>query len=178
MPCLTASSASSRGVQAATGRSASGGGVQAKLIIWTICSAVKVSGVPGRGESASTTAMACGRSPTSASAAASCDSAAAQRARHLRTVLGEQRSCRARGALRWPAAAARTIRARKATACGHECCRSSPSRIACWGGETVMDNGRGPATAHTFHARSNSVGSIPHHGGWYHNPLWSSAEVY
>lgn len=161
MPCLTAWSASSRGVQAATGRPASGGGVQAKLMIWTICSAVKVSGAPERGASASTSAIACCRSALSASAAARRDSAATQRARHLRTVLGEQWSRRARGSFRWPAAAARTIRVRKATACGQECCRSRPSRIACCGGETVRANGSGPATARTFHTPTTRAGRFP-----------------
>ncbi len=40
MSRLMASSANSRGVQASTGRPESAGGVQARLMIWTICSAV------------------------------------------------------------------------------------------------------------------------------------------
>ena len=77
---LTASLANSRGVQAATGRPASAGGVQARLMICTICSAVKVSGAPGRGASASTRAIRRLRAAASPSRAASCASAAAQRA--------------------------------------------------------------------------------------------------
>jgi len=52
MPCLTAASANSRGVQAVPGRPTCAGGRQARLMIWTICSAVKVPGAPGRGASA------------------------------------------------------------------------------------------------------------------------------
>jgi len=51
---LTASSASSCGAQASMGRPESAAGVQARATIWTIYSAVKVSGAPGRGASAST----------------------------------------------------------------------------------------------------------------------------
>ena len=48
MPRVTASSASSRGVQWLTGRSLPGGGSQASATIWTTCSAVKVGGAPER----------------------------------------------------------------------------------------------------------------------------------
>ena len=161
MPCLTASSARSRGVHRSTGRPAAAGGMHATLIIWMICSAVKVSGAPGRGASASTVAMTASRSSASASAAANGAAAAAQRARHLRMVLGVQWSWRAKGSLRCPVAAPRTMRMRKASACGQECWRKRPSRIACCGGETVMDNGGGPAMDGAPYVRTARWGNIP-----------------
>ena len=49
MLCLTASAASSRGVQWLVGRSLPGGGSQATATTWTICSGAKWPGAPGRG---------------------------------------------------------------------------------------------------------------------------------
>jgi hypothetical protein len=51
IPRLRTSSATSRGVQWLTGRPESAGASHATATIWTICSAVKVAGVPERGES-------------------------------------------------------------------------------------------------------------------------------
>ncbi len=143
-PCLTASSASSRGVQAVTGRANCAGGWQARLITWMICSAVKVAGVPGRGASAKAAAMASSRAGRSASATDRGVAAAAQRDRHLRAVFGVQPTCRASGSLRRPVAAPRTIRTRSASACGQDDRRSSAVSTACWAGETVMGSGAGP----------------------------------
>src|SRR5207249_723164 len=48
-PRLRTSSATSRGVQWLTGRPDAAGSSHATATIWTICSAVKVAGVPERG---------------------------------------------------------------------------------------------------------------------------------
>ena len=92
MPCWTASSASSRGVQASTGRRNCAGAWQARLMICTICPAVKVAGAPGRGASAKAAAMARAKAGRSASATVRCVAAAAQRARTFfgRAIAGER----------------------------------------------------------------------------------------
>ena len=100
MPCRTASSASSLGVRAVTGRPSCSGGLQARSMMRTICSAVKVAGAPARGASASAAAPAHSKVGRSPSLAARCAAAAAQRDRHLRAVFGVQPTRRARGSLR------------------------------------------------------------------------------
>ena len=94
IPWSSASSASSRGVQASTGRPWLRGEVQARLTISTTCSALKVVGAPERGASLRTAAMVWRRTTGSASTAASWASAAAQRARQVRTVGRLQRFSR------------------------------------------------------------------------------------
>jgi hypothetical protein len=128
----------------------------------TICSAVKVSGAPGRGASASTRAIRRLRSAASCSTAASCLWAAAQRARHLMTVLGVQPRSWARGTLRMPVAAAKTMRTRKAMIWGVECWRSSASSTACCGGLTVMGSGSGPAKRYPPLVQSKASERFPH----------------
>src|ERR671933_239210 len=91
-----ASAANSWGLHASTGRPESAGGVQASAIIWTICSALKVGGVPRRGASAKTSAIVVRNACSSVSATANCASAAAQRAplaygfRRTAEVLGQR----------------------------------------------------------------------------------------
>jgi len=88
MPRLTASSASSRGVQLLTGRSAASGFSQASAMICMNCSNVKVAGAPGRCSSVKSTSMAWLSSFGFPAASMACnrDSAACQRSRQRRTV--------------------------------------------------------------------------------------------
>ena len=66
----------------------SAGGVQALEMTRTTW--LMVGGAPGRGASASTSAISVGRAGSAASMAARSGAAAAQRARQRRTVWGEQ----------------------------------------------------------------------------------------
>lgn len=144
MPWCWASSASSRGVQTSTGRPSVRGEQQARLTIWTICSAEKIIGRPERGASARVVATALASWDGSASAAARIGSASAQRSRHFWTVKGEQSSSPANGSIRAPSATRKMMRTRKTSACGQECWRSKRSRTARCGGETVIERGCGP----------------------------------
>ncbi len=173
---LAASAANSRGVQASTGRPDSVGEVQARLMIWMICSAVKVGGTPGRGASASTSAMSGCKSASSWSTLARSGWAWAQRARQRRMVLGEQASRAANGSLRSPAAAAKMMEMRRARAWGQECWRSKRSRTARWCGETRMATGGGPDIGSPWYCKvttSDVLGSLS-----YHNPVATFAELY
>ncbi len=177
IPCLTASSANSRGVQVVTGRPHWSGGRQARLMICAICSAVKVAGVPGRGASAKAAAMARSKAGRSASATARSVAAAAQRARHLRAVFGAQPSCRASGSVRWPIAAPRTTWTRSASARGQDDHRRSAASTVRWAGVTKMGAGAGPGDIAPpaeqppqRHCRRTAVFS--------HNPSGISATLY
>lgn len=89
MPRLRTSSATSRGVQWLTGRPESVGSSHATATIWTICSAVKVAGVPGRGGSvkaATIMVQSVLSLPSSASSCARLGAKASHRWRHARTV--------------------------------------------------------------------------------------------
>lgn len=88
MPRLTASSASSRGVQWLTGCPESAGSSHAITTIWTTCSAVKVAGAPERGLSARTLSMSSAKalSSPSASTASRAGAASSQRWRQLCTI--------------------------------------------------------------------------------------------
>lgn len=128
MPWRSAWSASSRGVQASTGRPAARGEVQARLMIWTICSAEKVAGVPERGASANTLTPIWRSTHQSASAAANWLSAPTQRLRQMRIVKREQPSRVASGPTRCSAAMPKTIRTRRARACEQVAWRWSASK--------------------------------------------------
>lgn len=161
MPCVMASSANSRGVHAATGRWHCSGGRQARLMMRTICSAVKVAGVPGRGASAKAVAIAAASAPGSSSTASRCGVASRQRPRHLRIVVGVLARCRASGSLRWPAAAPRMIAARKASACGHDARRRKVVSTACCAAVTWTGADRGPDIgASTRWGRSRSRSNV------------------
>ena len=175
MPCSSASSASSRGVQASTGRPRLRGEVQARLTICTTCSALKLVGAPERGASARVVAIVVERAAGSASAAASRHSASAQRSRHFCTVSGEQANWAASGSIRAPSARLSTMRSRNANACGQECWRSSRSKTARWASETLIARAWGPAIAASFFiARSASRVSPTS----YHNSSRTSEPLY
>ncbi len=174
---FSASSASSRGVQASTGRPASAGGVHAMAMIWTICSGVKVGGAPGRGASASTAAISVRSPGSSASRAARSGAAAAQRARQRRAVLGEQPSCCAICSLGRPASAARMIWMRRTRACGAVCWRSKRSRIARCGGEMVIGIGGGPGIGLLSDTQNGIARGCLSTAGLYRNPVGIWAEL-
>lgn len=168
IPWCSASSASSRGVQASTGRPTLRGETQAKLTICTTCSALKVGGRPLRGASARVAAIVARSWAGSVSAAAKRLSASSQRSRHFCTVSGEQVSWAASGSMRAPSAIASTIRTRTTSACGQECWRSNCSNTARWGGETLIARATGPAIGAAFYViRATSLLSPAS----YHNSL-------
>ena len=136
-----------------------------------------VGGAPGRGASASTSAISVRRADSSASTAARSGSAAAQRARQRRTVFGEQSTCCALCSLATPAAAARTIWLRRTRAWGALCWRSKRSRIARWGGEMVMGSGGGPGIGLLSRTQGDHRGDFLSKPGLYRNPVRISPEL-
>jgi len=105
MPRLTASSAISFGVQWLMGYPLLLGVSHAIAMIWTICSMLKVAGVPERNSSLSTSQMRCSRNVSSPSVSAcfkdSC--ACCHRFRHKRTWWRCSCSCRLIWLLFFPA---------------------------------------------------------------------------
>ncbi len=118
MPRLTASRASPLWLQWLRGRSLCSGGSQASAMIAQTCSGVNVAGAPGRGSSASRTAIVVP------------GGAASQRARHSRTVFGQTSSRRAISRTPVPADDSRIMVARSASLRGVLCARLSRSKLS------------------------------------------------
>ena len=178
MPWRSASLASSRGVQASMGRPRLRGAVQAKLMICTTCSALKVVGAPERGASARTETTIWRSAAGSASATANSRSAAAQRARHFQTVFGVQPSRAASSSFCWSAAAPRIMRRRRARVWGQECWRTKPSRTACWAADSVTACGCRPAIEPPVSSRRSASTLRPVLPRPYHIPVRTSRMLY
>lgn len=132
MPRLTASSASSRGVQWLTGRPETAGSSHAIATISTTCSAVKVAGAPERGLSARTFSMSSAKalSSPSASTASRAGAASSHRWRQLCTIPRSLSRRYATCSLLLLTLASSSILARLTSRCGLLRRRTICSRIA------------------------------------------------
>ena len=143
---LTASSASSVGVQCVTGRPDASGGSQEMATISQICSAVKVAGVPLRGSSESTSSISRRNSLSvilpSATASRSADSA--HRLRQRRGVWTCTPKSSAISWLRKSSLAISTILLRKTIHCGLWARRTICSSIVRWRSVNRICFGFGP----------------------------------
>lgn len=130
---LTASRASSPGVQCETGNPLSPGGSQAKAMIAAICSGVNVAGAPLRSSSVRIARIRLSKSlavAPSASAVAKPADALAQRARQRRTRCRSTPNSSARSSLSRPSADKRTMRQRSTNRWGALRARAKGSSTA------------------------------------------------
>ena len=156
---LTASSASSLGVQCVTGRPDSSGGSHDIATIWQICSAVKVAGVPLLGWSESTSSISWRNSLSvilpSATASRSADSA-----HRLRQRRGVWTCTPKSSAIRWlrkPSSAIRMILLRRTIHCGLWARRTNCSSVVRWRSVNRICLGFGPlGLRNVLHSPSGS----------------------
>src|ERR687885_1896116 len=152
MPRLTTSLAISRPVHCEIGRPASWGVSQARATIWQRCSALIWMGRPERGTSLS---RSCSENSESGMGAK-----ASQRERQRRTVSTSRARRRAIWELLAPSAAARMMRARRASCWGREWRRSSPSNSWRTSGNSSTTGGFGPRMPTTSISRERLIDAI------------------
>jgi hypothetical protein len=151
IPRFMASSASSRRLQCVTGLpDSSEGASHARATIWQTCSGVKVGGAPLRGRSAKTSSSMhrlSVLSPASSCAARRRCVPSNQALRHKRAVSRLSPSSLAICSLLAPSAAARTMRARRASLWVVVARRVRWTSILRWRSVRVIDGGSGPGIA-------------------------------